>query len=112
MNDRFDGFAVNLFRDEEGSYLAHFAELPETSAFADSPEAALSELESAWQSVKETYLAEGKSVPLAPARKEYSGRFNVRIDRRLHRQLAVEAARAGVSLNALVAKKLAQSTSV
>jgi predicted HicB family RNase H-like nuclease len=43
---------------------------------------------------------------VAPTRKEYSGRFNVRIDRRIHRALTVEAAQAGVSLNALVAQKL------
>jgi len=33
----------------------------------------------------------------------------VRIDRRVHRALAIEAGRAGVSLNALVAEKLAKS---
>jgi predicted HicB family RNase H-like nuclease len=33
----------------------------------------------------------------------------VRIDKRVHRALAVEAERAGVSLNALVAEKLAKS---
>ncbi|HEX2200411.1 MAG TPA: toxin-antitoxin system HicB family antitoxin, partial [Gammaproteobacteria bacterium] len=48
-------------------------------------------------------------VPVAPARREYSGQFNVRIDKRLHRVLAIEAAQAGVSLNALVAQKLARS---
>ena len=37
-----------------------------------------------------------------------SGRFNVRVDRRVHRALAIEAARAHVSLNALVAQKLAR----
>lgn len=31
---------------------------------------------------------------------------NVRIDKRVHRALAVEAAQAGISLNALVAQKL------
>ena len=33
---------------------------------------------------------------------------NVRLDRRLHRALAMEAAQAGLSLNALVAQKLAK----
>ena len=52
----------------------------------------------------------GEPVPVAPARKEYSGPFNVRIDRRVHRALAIEAAKAGVSLNTIVSQKLARST--
>ncbi len=59
--------------------------------------------------VKEDYQAEGKPVSVAPARKNYSGQFNIRIDKRVHRALAIEAARAGVSLNALVAQKLAEA---
>ncbi len=108
--DRFDGFSVELYLDEDDDWLAHFEELPTISAFGDSPEAALKELESAWIMVKEDYLADGKTVPVAPARKKYTGQFNVRIDKRVHRALAIEAARAGVSLNALVAQKLRETT--
>ena len=108
---RFDGFSVNIFLDEDGEYLAHFAEMPNVSAFGDSPEQALQELETAWQGVKESLQKHEEPVPVAPSRKEYSGQFNVRIDRRLHRALAMEAARAGVSLNAIVSQKLAKETS-
>ena len=106
--DKFDGFTVNLFQDEEGDWLAHFVELPNVSAFADSPGSALEELEIAWEGVKESYRKHGEQIPVALARKEYSGQFNVRIDKRLHRQLAMEAAQAGISLNALVAQKLSR----
>src|SRR5260364_391358 len=54
MDNRFDGFAVNLYLDDEESWLAHFVELPEVSAFGDSPEVALAELASAWDAVKAT----------------------------------------------------------
>lgn len=107
-DDRFDGFAVNLFLEEDGDWLAHFTERPEISAFGDSPEAALKELETAWKGVKETYQEDHEPAPVAPARKQYSGQFNVRIDKRVHRALAIEAAQAGISLNALVARKLAE----
>lgn len=110
MDNRFDGFAVNLYLDDEESWLAHFVELPEVSAFGDSPEVALAELASAWDAVKATYIDEGLPVPVAPARKSYSGAFNVRVDRSLHRALAIEAARQGISLNAIVAKKLSETT--
>ncbi len=108
--DRFDGFTVNMYQDDEGDYLAHFVELPSVSAFAATPEEALNELAEAWSGVRESYEKLGETVPVAPARRAYSGSFNVRIDRRVHRALAVEAAQAGVSLNALVAQRLAKHT--
>jgi predicted HicB family RNase H-like nuclease len=108
-HDGFDGYTVNVFLDEDGQYLAHFVELPNVSAFGESPEEALSELATAWEGVKESYEKHGEQVPLAPARKKYSGQFNVRIDRRLHRALAIEAAKAGLSLNAIISQKLAKS---
>lgn len=108
-DDRFDGFSVELYLDDDGDWLVHFEELPTVSAFGDSPEVALKELETAWLMVKEDFLAEGKPAPVSPARKKYSGQFNVRIDRRVHRALAIEATRAGMSLNALVAQKLADA---
>jgi predicted HicB family RNase H-like nuclease len=108
--DRFEGFTVNLFLDEDGDYLAHFVEMPNVSAFGEFPEEALKELATAWEGVKESYRKRGEPIPIAPARKEYSGQFNVRIDRRLHRALAIEAVQAGVSLNAIVSQKLARTT--
>jgi hypothetical protein len=45
--------------------------------------------------------------PVAAQRREYSGRFNVRIPKSLHAALASEAAAEGVSLNQLVVAKLA-----
>lgn len=106
--DRFDGFTVHIYQDDEGDYLAHFVELPSVSAFGATPQEAIDELSEAWAGVRESYEKRGEQVPVAPSRREYSGNFNVRIDRRVHRALAIEAARAGVSLNALVAQRLAR----
>jgi predicted HicB family RNase H-like nuclease len=61
--------------------------------------------------MKESYAKHNETIPIAPNRKEYSGQFNVRIDKRDHRALAIEAARVGLSLNALVAQKLHQNIS-
>jgi len=104
--DRFDGYAVNLLRDEDGDYLVHFQELPNISAFGATPEEALKELDDAWALVKESYAEEGKPLPVAPSRRDFGGVFQVRVDRRVHRRLAMEAERSGISLNALVAQKL------
>ena len=67
-HDIFDGFTVNLFLDEDGDYLAHFVELPNVSAFSDTPEGALRELAVAWQCVKESYQHDGEPIPQAPSR--------------------------------------------
>ncbi|MFM9970971.1 MAG: type II toxin-antitoxin system HicB family antitoxin [Burkholderiales bacterium] len=105
-NDRFDGYTINVYLDEDDDWLAHFVEMPEVSAFSSTPELALDELAQAWRGVRLSYEKRGETAPIAPSRKRYSGQFNVRIDKRLHRTLAVEAAKAGVSLNAMVAQKL------
>ena len=44
---------------------------------------------------------------VGPQRREYSGRFNVRVPKSLHAALASEAETEGVSLNQLVVAKLA-----
>src|ERR1700692_4893830 len=93
--DRFDGFTVEIYLDEDGDWLAHFAEMPNISAFAPTPEKALDELEVAWNLTKESYREHREDIPAAPSRRKYSGQFNVRIDRRVHRALAMEAGRAG-----------------
>jgi predicted HicB family RNase H-like nuclease len=108
-SDRFDGYAVEVFLDDEGDYLARLSEMPNVSAFGPTPEKALAELAIAWELVKASYEEENRPVPIAPSRRQYGGNFNVRIDRRVHRALAIEAERAGISLNALVAQKLARS---
>jgi len=104
--DRFDGYTVNVYLDDDGDWMAHFVELPEVSAFAATLEGALNELTQAWSGVRLSHEKRGEAVPQAPSRKRYSGQFNVRIDKNLHRKLAVDAAKAGVSLNAMVAQKL------
>jgi predicted RNase H-like HicB family nuclease len=63
LHDSFDGFTINIFQDEEGDYLAHFLELPNISAFADSPEKASKELAQAWSGVKESYIKSGTAIP-------------------------------------------------
>ena len=108
--EKFDGYGINLFKDDDGEWIAHFMELPHISAFNDTPEKALHELEVVWRLLKETYKAEGKKIPIAPKRKDYNGHINLKCNKRLHRYLATEAARAGISLSALCVEKLVKSS--
>ena len=111
MLDEFDGFSIHLVPDDDGDFVAHFVELPNVSACGGTAEEAIAELKVAWEAMKESYRKRGDEIPIAPTRKEYSGQFNVRIDKRIHRALSIEAARVGISLNALVAQRLFQATS-
>ena len=110
MHDEFDGFSVHIVRDNDGDFIAHFVELPNVSACGDTPERVIAELKIAWETMKASYRKHNEAIPISPTRKDYSGQFNVRIDKRIHRALAIEAARAGISLNALIAQKLALTT--
>lgn len=113
MNKKeFNGFSVNIFLDDDGDWMAHFIELPNVSAFGNTAEEALQELKKAWEGVKESYRQHGEPIPVALSQKKFSGHFNVRIDKRLHKNLAMEATIAGVSLNALIAQKLTKATTV
>ena len=111
-HDDFDGFMINVFFDEDGDYLAHLVELPNVSAFGPTPAEALTELRTAWQLVKESYQAAGEPVPQAPSREGYEGPHNVPVDAQLYHALVDEAAKAGMSLYALAAQKLATRTPI
>ena len=108
-HDDFDGFALNIFLDEDGDYLAHLVELPNISAFGSTPTEALVRLKEAWELMKECYREDGVPVPKAPSREGYEGPVNVPVDAQLYHALANEAAEAGMSLYALVAQKLGKT---
>ncbi|MDJ0843308.1 type II toxin-antitoxin system HicB family antitoxin [Crocosphaera sp.] len=64
-NYDFDGFVINLYVDEQGDWLAHFQELPNISAFGDSPQEALEELKVTWEMVKEDYQEKQQQIPVS-----------------------------------------------
>jgi len=107
-NNVFDGFAVKVFLDEDGDYLAHFVEMPNVSAFANTPEDALRELAVAWQGVKESYRKHNEPIPQAPLPKADENSLDIPVDAQLYHALSDEAAKSGISLYALVAQKLAK----
>lgn len=50
---------------------------------------------------------ENEEIPQPMSEKKYSGEFRVRIPPELHRNLAIQAAEQGVSLNRIASLKLA-----
>lgn len=107
---RYDGYEVKLFFDNDDHWGASIMEIPTLSAFGDSPEKALEELDVVWEMYKNCLNDSGEALP-KPIQ-QFSGQLSVRIDKRYHKALAEEAELAGISLNALVAQKLYISTQI
>ncbi len=103
--DPFDGHVVEIFLDEEGDWIARFEDHTEISAFADTPAGTLESLAEAWRLVRESCTSRGEPVPRAGG--PGVPRLQVRLGRRVYRALVREAARRGLSLQTLAARKLA-----
>ena len=106
-----DVFVKYLYRvqwsEEDQEYVGLCAELPSLSWLARTQAGALQGIvELARRSVEDLTKAH-EPVPVPVATRRYSGQFKVRIPPAVHRQLAIEAAEANVSLNRIVSAKLA-----
>src|SRR5512139_2627952 len=104
QNDRYT-YRVT-WSEEDGEYVGLCAEFSSLSWLAAEPEAALQGIRQVVGEVVTDLQANGEPVPEPLATKKYSGRFMVRVPPELHRQLALEAAESGVSLNRLASDKL------
>jgi predicted RNase H-like HicB family nuclease len=92
---------------EDGEHVGLCAEFPSLSWLDATPEAALAGIRKLVASVVKDMKASGELVPVPLSEKHYSGEFRVRIPPEVHRQLAIQAAEQGVSLNRLASAKLA-----
>jgi len=105
-NDRYT-YRVT-WSEEDGEYIGLCAEFPSLSWLASTPETALEGIRQVVADVVVDMKRNKEPVPEPIAIKRYSGKFMVRIPPEAHRQLALEAAEAGVSLNRLASAKLSQ----
>jgi predicted HicB family RNase H-like nuclease len=82
------------------------AEFPSLSWLASSPEAALRGIRRVVADVVADMKESHEPIPEPLASRKFSGKFMVRVPPDVHRELAMEAAEAGVSLNRLATVKL------
>jgi predicted HicB family RNase H-like nuclease len=104
VNDRYTYRIV--WSGEDGEYIGLCAEFPSLSWLDPSPEEALKGIRQVVAEVVADLQMNNEPVPGPIATKQFSGKFMVRVPPELHRQLAIEAAEAGVSLNRLASDKL------
>ena len=94
--------------EEDSEYVGLCAEFPSLSWLAKKPEIALKGIRKLVEDVVKDMRKQGEEVPEPIARRNYSGKFMVRVPPQVHRKLAIQAAESGVSLNRLASSKLNQ----
>ena len=92
--------------DEDREYVGLCLEFPSLSWLAATPEAALKGVRKVVADAVADLKKTGEPVPDPLASRSYSGKFMVRVPPHVHRDLAIAAAEAGVSLNRLATVKL------
>lgn len=100
---------LTFWSEDDGEYVSTVVEFPSLSWMDEDAERSRSGLRSVVSEVIADMEKTGEPIPQPLGEREYSGRFNVRVSSSLHRRLAMDAAREGVSLNAWVMQKLASS---
>lgn len=94
--------------EEDAGYVCTSPEFPGISAFGESAEDAVKEMQDAVSGAVETYRAAGRTLPAPSMRSTFSGQFRLRVPKALHASLVERASTEGVSLNALVSCSLAR----
>lgn len=94
--------------EDDQEYVGLCAEFPSLSWLAWSPQAALRGIRSTVAEAVSDMEKNREPIPEPLAMRSFSGKFMVRVLPEVHRQLALQAAEAGVSLNRLASVKLNQ----
>jgi len=103
-DDRYT-YRVTWSEDDQ-EYVGLCAEFLSLSWLAPTPEAAIKGIRKVVADVVHDMREHGKDPPEPIALRRYSGKFMVRVPPEVHRDLALRAAEAGVSLNRLASAKL------
>jgi predicted HicB family RNase H-like nuclease len=94
--------------EDDQEYVGLCAEFPSLSWLARTPEAALKGIRKVVADVVRDLRQHDEEPPEPLASRRYRGKFMVRVPPEVHRDLALKAAEAGVSLNRLASAKLSQ----
>ena len=101
-------YTVRLKKNSDSSYFAEIEELPGCMTEGDTQDQALEMIEDAKKAWLTIGLKRKLSIP-EPVTDEYSGKFNIRLPKFLHRKLAYKAKQEKISLNTLISTTLAST---
>jgi antitoxin HicB len=101
-------YTVHVIADEEGGYVIVYPDLPGCMSQVDS----VDEIPGVAEEIRILWLETAHQLghPVSPPSypEEYSGKFNLRLPKSLHRELAESAKAEGVSLNQYVTMLLSR----
>jgi len=100
-------YPITVYSAPEGGYVAEIEDLPGCITEGETLEEVFQRIEDTRRAWIEVQYEDGAEIPLPRTEQQYSGKFLVRIPKALHRQLAEQAKREGVSLNQYVEAMLA-----
>lgn len=93
-------YKMEIVRDAtEGGYVVSFPELPGCLTVGETIEDAVKNSEDAKRAWFEAAIAEGLNIPEPDILTQYSGQFKLRLPKSLHRSLAENSKREGISMN-------------
>ena len=102
------GYEIKIIPDRESGYFAvRFPDFPGIVTGGYSLEETIKNAQEALEITMDTMKKH--RIPLPKPKARFSGQFNVRVPKDLHRELVKKAEEEGVSLNALVTYLLSQS---
>lgn len=96
---------------EDNEYVGLVAEFPSLSWLAPTAGQAIAGIEELVDGVVKDMTESGESVPVPLTERRYSGKIALRTSPDQHRQLTIEAAEQGVSVNQWITQKLAGARS-
>lgn len=94
--------------DDDSEFVGLCAEFPSLSWLSKSQDEAFKGIRKLVMDVVKDMQQKKEPIPEPIATKHFSGKFVVRVPPELHRELALEAKEAGVSLNRYISSKLAR----
>ena len=100
---KYNGFIGSVDFSEEDNIF--FGKIEGIDGLVNFEGSSVDELKSAFHEAVEDYLAYCKEENIVP-KKSYSGTLNIRISPDIHRQIAILANKAGVSINAFIKQAL------
>jgi len=106
QNDRYT-YRIT-WSEDDNEYVGLCAEFPSLSWLSSTPEAALKGIRKLVAETVADMESNNEIVPEPIAYRQYSGKFMVRVPPDVHRNLAIQAAESGISLNRVVSSKLSQ----
>jgi predicted HicB family RNase H-like nuclease len=105
MHDKYS-YRV-IWSEEDSEYVGLVTEFPSLSWLSKSPEVAFNGIRQLVKEVVVDMLKQNEPLPMPLATKKFSGKFVVRVPPEVHRNLALAAQEAKVSLNRYISAKLA-----